>query len=160
MEPNITAPKIIQRLSAALIAYFDFNGSSTCNQLRDYLSTFVRALGEDLDNEVIYKSANKVDGKSFEDWKSIYINEATQLQSHAIGTFAHHVADLAAFPLSASQKVPCETGYTYIAEFRDCWRKARAQLAEMHSIEPMSQKHQRKRAGHSWIPYLADTFER
>lgn len=160
MEPNITAPKIIQRLSTVLVAYFDFNGSTTCNQLREYLSTFVRALGEDLDKDVIYKSANKAEGKSFEDWKSILINEAIQIQSHAIGVFAHHVADIAAFPLSANNKLPCETGYTYIADFLDCWRQARAKLADMRAVEPKSDKHQRKRAGHGWVPYLADAFER
>jgi hypothetical protein len=159
MEPDITSPKIIQRLGASLTAYFDFDNSPNCNQLRAWLSTFIKAVGQTFDANIITNAANRIDGKDFEDWKSIFIERGIVLQSRAICIFAHHVADVATLQISADRKVPCEAGYRYIDDFTDCWKRARRELFENYNIQPKSRKHQYKRAGRSWIPYPAGILE-
>lgn len=159
MDGAIIAPRVIKRLDQHLLAYFDFSQSSQCINLKSSIAHFMNALCERLDAELIQKSVEHRD-KSFDDWRSWYIDETSAQQSNAIGEFAHTIGDIEAFSPTADKKIPCDMGYRNFQEFALCWRRACAGRQAQLNILPQSTKAQNKRRGHEWAPYFSDLFKR
>jgi hypothetical protein len=155
---GILGPKVTRRLEASLLAYFDLKNTGPCSHLRSFIENFISSLCEKLDAELLRKSAENIDGKSFDDWRSWYIDEAIQIQAHAIGNFAHRIIDVETLSSGASQKVPCDLGYKNAEEFFDCWRAATQSRRDQLKISPQSQRFRDKRKNHQWAPYFSDLF--
>lgn len=159
MDGAIIGPKVNRGLDRHLTSYFEFQDTGQCQNLKASIQRFMDNLCERLDAELIQKSVEHRD-KSFDDWKSWYIDEASRRQSSAVGRFAHVIGDLETFDVTASNKVPCELGYRYFQEFATCWRHACAMREAELEVVPQSPKFQSKREDHDWAPYFSDIFKR
>ena len=108
-----------------------------------------------MDGDLLRKVAEKVDGKSFAEWRSWYIDEVVTLQASAVGAFAHRIIDVETLSASArSGKVPCELGYRHADEFIACWEETYAKRQAEKEKLPSSKKFQDKRNSHTEPPYL------
>lgn len=151
----ILKDRVLNHLDSTLRAYFDYSDGPQCSNLRGFVAGLVTDVCERLDTELLRKVAEKVDGKSFAEWRSWYIDEAVTLQANAVGAFAHRVIDVETLsPSALSRKVPCELGYKHADEFITCWQETYGKrLAEKERL-PSSKKFQDKRSSHTEPPYL------
>jgi hypothetical protein len=156
MNYALLEPKVVRHLRPSLNHYFDFRETDACFQMLHHIQTFISHICSEYDLTILKLVENRVANKTVADWVSWYTEMFVQIQASTLSKFSDLVVHNESFNLTISNRIPCTVASRYIRKIGSCYKAAYEEYIVLMGLEPISNKHIRKRKAQPWKPYMAE----